>query len=348
MAENEIPEELEDGFSEDELFEHHRVVCDPGQSPLRIDKFLMSRIQYATRSRIQYGIETDSVKVNDKSTKPSYKVKPGDVITISLPHPPREDVLIPEDIPLDIVYEDDQILIVNKKPGMVVHPAHGNWTGTLVNALAFHFENLPTHVNGKIRPGLIHRIDKDTSGLLVIAKTDYAMTFMAKQFADHSIERTYHAICWGVPDPKSGTIKNYLGRSTKDRKIVTTYENEEDGKLAITHFKTLAAYHYVALIQCNLETGRTHQIRAHMKSIGHSLFNDVSYGGDSVVKGTVTGKYKQFVENCFKLLPRQALHAKTLGFIHPTTKEFMQFDSKLPDDMQAVLDKWERYVGEEK
>jgi 23S rRNA pseudouridine1911/1915/1917 synthase len=348
MAENEILGELEDGLAEDELFEHHRVVCDPGQSAIRIDVFLMSRIQYATRSRIKYAIEAESVKVNEKPTKASYKVKPGDIITISLPHPPREDVLIPENIPLDIVYEDDAILIVNKKPGMVVHPAHGNWSGTLVNALAYHFENLPTHVNGKIRPGLVHRIDKDTSGLLVIAKTDYAMTFMAKQFSDHSIERTYQAICWGVPEPRSGRIENYLGRSLKDRKIVTTFDSEEDGKLAITHYKTLNAFHYVALIQCNLETGRTHQIRAHMKSIGHSLFNDMSYGGNTVVKGIVTAKYKQFIENCFNLLPRQALHAKTLGFIHPITKEKMQFDSELPADMQAVLAKWERYVGEEK
>jgi len=347
MTEDELPEELNESLSEDELFEHYRIVCDKGQSQIRIDKFLLDRIQNATRTRIQNAIEAESIKVNDKPTKASYKIKPLDIITISLPHPPREDVLIPENIPLNIIYEDDQILIVNKLPGMVVHPAFGNWTGTLVNALAYHFQNLPTHRNGEIRPGLVHRIDKDTSGLLVIAKTDFAMTFMAKQFAEHTIERTYYAIAWGVPEPREGTIQNYLGRSMKDRKIMTTYQKEEDGKLAITHYKVLKQYHYVSLVQCNLETGRTHQIRVHMKSIGHSLFNDSTYGGNSVVKGTVTGKYKQFVENCFNLLPRQALHAKTLGIIHPTTKEFMQFDSELPADMQAVLNKWERYVGSE-
>jgi 23S rRNA pseudouridine1911/1915/1917 synthase len=288
-------EEIHDDASldnEEELFEHHRIVCDKAQSPMRIDKYLMERIPNTTRTRIQFAIESESVKVNEKISKASYKVKPLDIITLSLPHPPRTDVLVPENIPINIVYEDAEILLVNKEAGMVVHPAHGNWTGTLVNALTYHFDQLPTHRNGEIRPGLVHRIDKDTSGLLIIAKTDLAMSALAQQFFDHSIERTYYALVWGNVEEEKGTIKSYIGRSQKDRKVMDTYPDESKGKWAVTHFKVLKRFHFVTLIQCNLETGRTHQIRIHMKSIGHPLFNDGAYGGDKILKGQTTGAYK--------------------------------------------------------
>ncbi|MFD2569284.1 RluA family pseudouridine synthase [Spirosoma soli] len=329
---------------DDDLYEHHRIVVDKGQSPLRIDRFLMDRLQNATRTKIQAAIDVESVRVNGNVTKASYKIKPSDVITISLPHPPRDTDIKPENIPLTIHYEDDDLLVLNKPAGMVVHPAHGNWEGTLVNALVYHFQNLPTSRNGDIRPGLVHRIDKDTSGLMVIAKTEYAMTHLARQFFEHSIERTYNALTWGVPEPADGTIKGYIGRSAKDRKVQTIYDDETKGKWSVTHYKTLEPLRYVALVQCNLETGRTHQIRAHFKHIGHPLFNDVMYGGDRVLRGNPVGSYKTFVENAFKLLPRQALHAKSLGFMHPSTQQWLQFDSDLPDDFQAVLDKWRKYV----
>ncbi len=337
---------IEEFSEEEELFEHHRIEVDKGQSLIRIDKFLMDRISNTTRNKIQHAIEVESLKVNGKGVKPSYKVKPNDIIVVSLPHPPREDVVVPENIPLNIIYEDEELLIVNKRAGMVVHPAHGNWTGTLVNALSYHLNHLPIHKGGEIRPGLVHRIDKDTSGLLVIAKTEYAMTFLAKQFFDHSIERTYLALAWGIPTQEQGTVNAAIARSEKDRKIMAVYEDEEKAKRAITHYKVLKSLQYVSLLQCNLETGRTHQIRIHMKHIGHPLFNDATYGGDKILKGTVFSKYKQFVENCFELLPRQALHAKSLGFIHPTTKKYMQFDSELPEDFQSALTKWERYVDQ--
>lgn len=344
-----MTEEIEndhDELSEDaDLYEHFRIEIDKKQAPIRIDKFLMDRLPNVTRNKIQNGIESEAIKVNDKATKCSYKIKPLDVVTVSLPHPPREDVVIPENIPLNIVFEDDQLLIVNKPPGMVVHPAYNNWTGTLVNALAYHFQNLPTSRNGEIRPGLVHRIDKDTSGLLVIAKTEFAMSYLAKQFFDHTIERTYIAMVWGEPKEDAGTIRSNMGRSLKDRKVMAVYpEGSETGKHAITHYKVLKNIRYVSLIQCNLETGRTHQIRVHMKHLGHPIFNDVTYGGDKILRGTSFSKYKQFVENCFSIIPRQALHAKTLGFIHPTTKEFMQFDSELPQDFKDAIGKWEGYV----
>jgi 23S rRNA pseudouridine1911/1915/1917 synthase len=337
---------IEEFSEEEELFEHHRIEVDKGQSMIRIDKFLMDRISNTTRNKIQHAIHIESLKVNGKAVKPSYKVKPYDIIVVSLPHPPREDVVVPENIPLDIVYEDEELLIVNKRAGMVVHPAHGNWTGTLVNALSYHLNHLPTNPGGEIRPGLVHRIDKDTSGLLVIAKTEFAMSFLAKQFFDHSIERTYYALVWGVPSAPQGTVNAPIARSEKDRKVMAVYADEEKAKRAVTHYKILKAYQYVSLLQCNLETGRTHQIRIHMKHLGHPLFNDATYGGDKIIKGTVFSKYKQFVENCFELLPRQALHAKSLGFIHPTTKKFMQFDSDLPADFNAALEKWERYIDQ--
>ncbi len=341
-------DDTEEFLEEGELYEHFRIVVDKGQSTARIDKYLMDRLPNASRNKIQNGIEVEAILVNDKPTKSSYKIRPGDVIVVSLPEPPRENVVVPEDIPLNIVYEDEEFLIVNKPAGMVVHPAHSNWTGTLVNALAFHFKNLPTHRNGEIRPGLVHRIDKDTSGLLVIAKTEYAMTHLAKQFFDHSIERTYYALVWGVPNPEQGTVHEFIGRSNKDRKVMMVHPaDSEHAKEAITHYSTLKAMRYVSLIKCNLETGRTHQIRIHMKHKGHPLFNDATYGGDKIIKGTTFTKYKQFVDNCFKIIPRQALHAKSLGFIHPRTKKFIQFDSEIPEDMMSAVDKWEKYVANE-
>ena len=330
---------IEDG----DLYEHHRIVVDKGQSPLRIDKFLMARIENATRSKVQQAIVAEAVLVNGIVTKASYLIKPADLITVSLPEPPRDDVVHPENIPLNIVYEDDELLVVNKVAGMVVHPAYNNWSGTLVNALSYHFENLPTTRNGVGRPGLVHRIDKDTSGLLVIAKTELAMAHLAKQFFDHSIERTYIAMVWGVPAEK-GTVRANLGRSLKDRKITMVYEDETIGKHAITHYEMIKDYGYVSLLKCNLETGRTHQIRAHMKYLGHPLFNDVTYGGDRILKGTTFTKYRQFVDNCFAIMPRQSLHAKSLGFIHPKTKKKMFFDSELPADFTALIEKWEKYV----
>lgn len=339
-------EELE--YQEDELFEHHHIVADPKQALLRIDKFLMDRLPNVTRNKVQNGIRDGLVKVNGEVVKPNYKVRPGDEINVYLTQPPRDEEVVPEDIPLNIVYEDEAILVVNKPAGMVVHPAYQNWSGTLVNALAFHFQNLPEMKGNEGRPGLVHRIDKDTSGLLVIAKTEEAMNGLAKQFFDHSIERTYYALVWGVPEEQRGTIHVHVGRSLKDRRVTTCFPEGDFGKEAITHYEVLKPLRYVSLVKCNLETGRTHQIRAHMKWIGHPLFNDATYGGNEVVKGTVFTKYKQFVQNCFKIIPRQALHAKTLGFIHPTTKKYMQFDSELPDDLQQVIEKWERYVNDVK
>jgi len=341
MAEIDFSEEQQD----DALFEHYRIEVDPKQSALRLDKFLMDRLPNVTRSRLQGAIKEGFVKVNEHIIKPNYKVRPEDVVTIALPEPPRDSEVVPEDIALDIVYEDDALLVVNKPAGMVVHPAYQNWSGTLVNALAYHFKNLPTMVNNEGRPGLVHRIDKGTSGLLVIAKTETAMNSLAKQFFDHTIERTYYALVWGEPDPGEGTINVNLGRSLKDRRVTAAFPEADFGRRAVTHYRTIKPLRYVSLIQCNLETGRTHQIRAHLKYLGHPLFNDATYGGDRILKGTVFSKYKAFVENAFKLMPRPALHAKSLGFIHPLTKEHVQFESELPEDFKAVLKKWEKYVN---
>ena len=329
---------------DDELFEHHRIVADPKQQLLRIDKFLMDRLPNVTRNKLQNAIKDGFVKVNNAEIKPNYKVRPDDVITIALPEPPRDTEVVPENIPLNIIYEDEDLLVVNKEAGMVVHPAYQNWTGTLVNALTYHFQNLPEMKGNEGRPGLVHRIDKDTSGLLVIAKSEAAMTGLAKQFYDHSIERTYLALVWGIPEEAKGTININLGRSLKDRRVTVAYEDESIGRNAITHYEVLEDLRYVSLVKCNLETGRTHQIRAHMKHLGHPLFNDATYGGDKVLKGTPFSKYKSFVDNCFKVIPRQALHAKSLGFVHPVKKEFMQFESELPADFEAALEKWRHYV----
>lgn len=328
-----------------ELFEHYRIEADPGQEPLRIDKFLLDKLPNTTRSKIQGGIKDGFITVNENKIKANYKVRPLDVIQVSFPEPPREDVVVPEDIPLDIRYEDEHLLVVHKEPGMVVHPAHSNWSGTLVNALAFYFKNLPTSQNGEGRPGLVHRIDKDTSGLLVIAKTEEAMRGLAAQFYDHSLERTYYALVWGNVKEDTGTITGNVGRSLKDRRVMTVFPEGDFGKHAVTHYEVLERFHYVTLVKCNLETGRTHQIRTHMKYIGHPLFNDAMYGGDSILSGEVFTKYKQFVQNTFKVLPRQALHAKTIGFIHPITKEKIQLDSEIPEDMQLAIEKWKAYTA---
>lgn len=335
----------DEGFQEDdELFEHHRIVADARQSLIRIDKFLMDRLPNVSRNKLQKAIKDGFVKVNDQQIKPNHKIHPHDVVTIALPEPPRDTEVVPEDIPLNIVFEDEHLLIVNKSAGMVVHPAYQNWAGTLVNALAYHFQNLPEMKGNEGRPGLVHRIDKDTSGLLVIAKTELAMAGLAKQFFDHSIERSYLALVWGEPEPEKGTINVHLGRSLKDRRITAAFPEGDIGRHAITHYEVVNTLRYVSLVKCSLETGRTHQIRAHMKYIGHPIFNDATYGGDKILKGTTFSKYRAFVENCFKIIPRQALHAKTLGFIHPATKKHMTFDSPIPEDIQQVLEKWEHYV----
>jgi 23S rRNA pseudouridine1911/1915/1917 synthase len=328
----------------DELFEHHRIKVDAGQQSVRIDKYLFDRIANASRSKIQGAIKLGFVRVNDQQIKPNYKIRPNDEIVVSLPEPPRDTDVVPEDIPLNIVFEDDHLLVVNKVAGMVVHPAYQNWSGTLVNALAFHFKNLPEMRDNEGRPGLVHRIDKDTSGLLVIAKTEAAMTGLAKQFFDHSIERTYWALIWGEPVETKGTINVYIGRSLKDRRLTVAFPDGEYGQHAITHYEVLKNLRYVSLVKCNLETGRTHQIRAHMKHLGHPLFGDTTYGGDKILKGTQFSKYKAFVDNCFKIMPRQALHAKSLGFTHPVSRQVLQFDSELPEDFTRVLEKWENYV----
>ncbi|GAB2777141.1 RluA family pseudouridine synthase [Rhabdobacter roseus] len=337
-------EELDPIEDEEDLYEHYRLVVDKGQGPMRLDKYLSTHVPNATRTKIQNGIDAEAIRVNDKPTKASYKIKPFDVLTLSLPEPPRDTQVLPENLPLDIRYEDDELLIINKPPGMVVHPAYGNWSGTLVNGLVYHFQQLPTARNGEIRPGLVHRIDKDTSGLLVVAKTEYAMTHLARQFFDHSIERTYYALVWGVPKAEKGTITGHIGRSAKDRRVMAVFPDGSQGKQAVTHYEVLLPLRYVSLIKCKLETGRTHQIRAHMQYLGHPLFHDTTYGGHRILRGTTSGSYKAFVENCFRLMPRQALHARSLGFVHPRTKEWMQFESPLPEDFQQVLEKWDQYV----
>lgn len=338
---NEFPEQVES--EESDLYEHFKVVVDKGQSLIRIDKFLMVRLENASRSKIQNAIEQGNVLVNGNTVKASYKVKPLDDISIVLPHPPRDNEVYPEDIPINIVYEDDDVVLVNKEAGMVVHPGYGNWSGTLVNALTHHFSQLPQLPGNDGRPGLVHRIDKDTSGLLVISKNERSMAALAKQFFDHSIKRKYIALVWGDLQ-EGGTISGYIGRSVKDRKVMDLYDDPEKGKWSVTHYKVLQRLNYVTLVECQLETGRTHQIRAHMKSIGHPLFNDAAYGGEKIRKGTIFAKYKQFIDNCFEVMPRQALHAKSLGFVHPTTKKEVYFESELPDDFRQVLEKWENYI----
>ncbi len=339
---NEEEKNIDAELEEDSLHEHFKFEATKGQAPLRVDKFLMNYIENATRNKIQQAATNGNIFVNDIPVKSNYKVKAFDVVRVLLEYPPFENLINPENIPLDIVYEDDQLLVINKPPGLVVHPGYGNYTGTLVNALAYHFDNLP--MNSSERPGLVHRIDKDTSGLMVVAKTESAMTYLAKQFADKTSEREYVAIVWGNIEEDEGTIEGNIDRHVSNRMQMAVYDVDSDkGKPAITHYKVLERLGYVTLVSCKLETGRTHQIRVHMKHIGHTLFNDDRYGGDLILKGTTFTKYKQFVDNCFKVLPRQALHAKTLGFEHPTTKEFMRFDSEIPQDIQDCIEKWRTY-----
>ncbi len=331
----------------DALYEHFRFVVDKGQSPMRLDKYIVMKTESISRNRIQNAIAAGNITVNGKPAKASYKIKPGDTIVVLLPYP-SEFEIVPEEIPLDIVYEDNDVLIINKQAGLVVHPGYGNYTGTLVNGLAYYFEKTGAADNPElIRHGLVHRIDKDTSGLLVIAKNEKALNVLAKQFFEKTVERTYWALVWGNIENDEGTITGKVGRSKRDRRVMTVYhDDEEGGKHAVTHYKVLERFGYATLVKCNLETGRTHQIRVHFKHIGHPLFGDITYGGDRILKGTQLPKFEQCVKNCFKILPRQALHAKTLGFVHPSTKEFMQFDSELPGDFAAVLEKWRRISKE--
>ena len=324
-------------------FEHYKFLADKGQNPLRVDKYLQNFIEFATRSKIQQAIEAGNVRVNGIVVKSNYKVKGNDVVTVVYAFPQLKNELLPQDIPLNIVYEDDAFLIVNKDAGMVVHPGFGNYDGTLVNALAYHFQNLP-NMGDENRPGLVHRIDKNTSGLLVIAKTEKSMTILAKKFEDRDLNRKYIALVWGDMKEEEGTITGNIGRSLKNRKIMNVFPDGEYGKHAVSHYKILERFGYTTLIECKLETGRTHQIRAHFKHIGHTLFNDNEYGGDKVLKGTTFTKYKQFVHNCFKICNRQALHAKSLGFTHPTTKKDVFFDSELAEDMQQLIEKWRKYA----
>ncbi len=328
-------------LQEGELYEHHKILAPNGQKPLRVDKFLMNFIENATRNKIQQAAKDGNVWVNGAAVKQNYKVKAGDEVKVMFEHPPHEFLLVPEDIPLDIVYEDDALLVVNKPAGMVVHPGHGNYSGTLINALLHHTDNLA--LNSNERPGLVHRIDKDTSGLLLVAKTEAAMTHLSKQFFDKTSEREYVALVWGNMEDDEGTIEGNIARHPKNRLQMHVFPEGDEGKEAVTHFKVMERLGYVTLVSCKLETGRTHQIRVHMKYIGHTLFNDERYGGEKILKGTTFTKYKQFVENAFKILPRQALHAKTLGFVHPVTKKMMRFDSELPDDMKHCIEKWKQY-----
>jgi 23S rRNA pseudouridine1911/1915/1917 synthase len=335
----------EENDDQQELFEHHRFIVDPGQSLLRIDKFLYDRMENTSRTRIQNASNAGNILVNNSTVRSNYKVKPGDIIQIVLPTPPREIELIPENIPLNIVYEDEDVLVVNKEPGMVVHPAYGNYTGTLVNALMWHFRELPLFQTGEIRPGLVHRLDKNTSGILVVAKNELALNRLSRQFFEHTTDRRYIALIWGKPDQDEGTITGHVGRNLKDRKIMQVFPDAREGKDAVTHYKVVEDLGYISMVECKLETGRTHQIRVHFSYIKHPLFSDEEYGGDHILKGTTFTKYQQFIRNCFKILPRQALHAKSLAFDHPVTGERLFFDSVLPFDMQQVIDKWRKYIS---
>ena len=325
-----------------DLFEHYDFKASSGQAPLRVDKFLMNFIENASRNKIQKAAENGNILVNDIAVKSSHKVKAGDRVSVVYSYPKQTNELIPQDIPINIHYEDDDILIVNKEAGMVVHPGFGNYDGTLVNALAFHFENLPNK-STENRPGLVHRIDKNTSGILVIAKNDNSMLKLSKKFEERDLNRLYIALVWGDLKNESDTITGHIGRSLKNRKIMSVFPDGEYGKNAITNYRVVERFGYVTMVECKLETGRTHQIRAHFKHIGHPLFNDPEYGGDAILKGTTFTKYKQFIQNCFKICPRQALHAKSLEFKHPTTDKLVSFESDLPEDMALLVEKWRNY-----
>ncbi len=334
----------QDEQDEQELYEHHHFVVDKGQGLLRIDKFLQARIENISRNKIQITAKAGNILANKLAVKSNYKVKPFDDISVVMAHPPRDIELLPENIPLDILFEDDDLVIINKEAGLVVHPGYGNYTGTLVNALVYHFGNLPRQNQDDIKPGLVHRIDKNTSGIMVIAKTELAQTRLAKMFFDRTISRIYNALVWGDFKEDAGTIEGHIGRSLKNRKVMDVFPDGAYGKSAVTHYRVLERFGYVTLVECKLETGRTHQIRTHFQHIGHPLFNDETYGGEKILKGTTFTKYKQFVANCFKLLPRHALHAKTLGFKHPTMGHDLYFETDLAPDMLQVLDKWRSYA----
>ena len=332
---------MQDFELNDELYEHFSFKVDKGQEPLRIDKFLMNRIENASRNKIQLAAKNGSIKVNNISVKQNYRVKPSDEIKVMFSYPPFENLLKPEKIDFQIIYEDRDLLVVNKPPNLVVHPGHGNYSGTLLNGILYHVKDLPENNSG--RPGLVHRIDKDTSGLLVVAKSEIAMRNLSEQFFLKQTKRNYIALVWGSFKNKSGSVNNYIGRDKKNRMIMSVSDDKDHGKNAITHYKVLEDLNYVSLLECRLETGRTHQIRAHMKYLGNPIFNDERYGGNKILKGTIFTKYKQFVENCFKLLPRQALHAKSIGFNHPRSNKIMSFESELPNDIQLCLEKWKNY-----
>ncbi len=338
-----IRQDLND--SNDELFERFSIQIDPGQEPLRIDKFLMQRIERATRNKLQQALNLGMVLVNGREVRPNYKVKPGDLVVLYSDMSPAETAVLPENIPLNIVWEDHEILLINKPAGLVVHPGSGNYNGTLLNAVAWHLQQQNPDVTEEVLPrfGLVHRIDKNTSGLLVLAKTENAMRHLARQFFDHSIERSYVALVWGDVEQEKGTIRAHIGRHQRFRKLFEAYPEGEYGKEAVTHYQVLERFGYVTLVACRLETGRTHQIRVHMKLVGHPLFNDEIYGGNKIVKGTVFSRYRQFVDNCFQVCPRQALHAKTLGFVHPGTEQKLNFHTELPADLAAVIEKWRNY-----
>ena len=343
-----LEDELTNDPSADEensgLYEHVNITVDKKQEPLRIDKFLLIFRQNSSRNKISQTCKAGNVIVNGTPVKQNYRVKPGDEISVLLAHPPRANTIIPQDIPINIVYEDSDLIIVDKDPGMVVHPGFGNWDGTLVNALAYHFSKDPNYNSDLDRVGLVHRIDKDTSGLLVIAKTEYALSFLAKQFFDRTTKRLYWAFVWGNVKDDTGTVTGHIGRHPKNRMQMYTYEDGSHGKHAVTHYKVLERFRYMTWIECKLETGRTHQIRAHLKHIGHTLFNDARYEGNIIMRGVNLPKYKQFVQNVFEVLPRHALHAHTLGFIHPTTKKEMYFESPMPKDMQDASERWRKYL----
>lgn len=333
----------DDSVEQPELYEHYKFIVDPGQTSMRMDKYLTARLENVSRTRVQNAANAGDIIVNGKPEKPNYMVKPGDEIRIFLPNPPRTIELIAQDIPINIIYEDDDVVVVNKNAGMVVHPAYGNYSGTLVNALMWHFKNLPYFSSGELRPGLVHRIDKNTSGLLVVAKNEYALNRLSRQFYERTTDRCYTALIWGSMNPPEGTITGNVGRNIRDRKIMQVFPNGDQGKNAITHYRTIENFGYTSLIECKLETGRTHQIRVHFSHVNHPLFNDYEYGGDKILKGTTFAKYRQFVENCFKLLPEQALHAKTLAFDHPVTGKRMEFDSDLPVNFRILINKWRDY-----
>ena len=327
------------------LYEHIRMTVDAGQEPLRVDKYMMEHLRNTTRNRIQQAADAGFVHVNERPVKSNYKVRPGDVVTLMLDRPHYDTTIEPEDIPLDVVYEDDQLLVVNKPAGLVVHPGVGNFHGTLVNAVAWHLRDLPTYDPNDPSVGLVHRIDKDTSGLLVVAKTAEAKTALGRQFFDHDTRRTYNALVWGNLRDDEGRIEGNIGRDPRDRQRMAVFPpDSEVGKPAVTHWRVLERYGYTTLVECRLETGRTHQIRAHMKHIGHPLFCDERYGGTEILRGERTASYKAYIQNCFKLCPRQVLHAKTLGFVHPTTGKQMDFTSEWPEDMTALIDKWRKYI----